>query len=410
MPIKVTCNSCAGVLHAPDDSAGKRGRCPTCGAILAIPADGARVAEAPSMPPPQPAAPFGAPSEPLAFPKPPAFGAPEPAKPAFGPSTRSSTAPGALASRLPPDPRKGMESPATPPASARSASPAAAKWQRAASGLGMVRTGLVLIVLAVLIPTVIAILEQNGVPLPEKDPGILNAQGLSLANEIKAGAALALLALGGLLITLGRFRFAAVPRESGAKGLAFWAMVATVAAFTGFLVTIGFAISGTTAGAPPKLVPHPDVLAPQAQLQFRIEGYVKHLLLDASDLPGMAQRYGMLAFLVFGGLAEVWFLGALGRTATSLRREFAVGRVTRFVVLMGLIIAVVLFGALWFDLDGRRVIATELQPKWDALAPGVKIAVRAGVTGFIVLVLLYNLARAVGGVRLAIRESLEPGT
>jgi hypothetical protein len=36
MPIKVTCQICQGVLHVPDDSLGKKGRCPTCGNILSI--------------------------------------------------------------------------------------------------------------------------------------------------------------------------------------------------------------------------------------------------------------------------------------------------------------------------------------------------------------------------------------
>ena len=45
MPIKVTCSNCGGVLHAPDDSGGKRGRCPTCGNVLPIPA------ESPKLPP-----------------------------------------------------------------------------------------------------------------------------------------------------------------------------------------------------------------------------------------------------------------------------------------------------------------------------------------------------------------------
>src|SRR3954471_7812157 len=39
MPIKVTCPKCQGVLHAPDDAGGKRGKCPTCGTVLAIPAE-----------------------------------------------------------------------------------------------------------------------------------------------------------------------------------------------------------------------------------------------------------------------------------------------------------------------------------------------------------------------------------
>ncbi len=38
MPIKVTCQKCAGVLNAPDSAAGKKGKCPKCGNLMDIPA------------------------------------------------------------------------------------------------------------------------------------------------------------------------------------------------------------------------------------------------------------------------------------------------------------------------------------------------------------------------------------
>ena len=50
MPIKVTCPKCQGVLHAPDDAGGKRGKCPTCGTVLAIPAEGIAAGPAQGMP------------------------------------------------------------------------------------------------------------------------------------------------------------------------------------------------------------------------------------------------------------------------------------------------------------------------------------------------------------------------
>lgn len=37
MPIKVTCD-CGKSLNVPDKLAGKKGKCPTCGAVLNIPA------------------------------------------------------------------------------------------------------------------------------------------------------------------------------------------------------------------------------------------------------------------------------------------------------------------------------------------------------------------------------------
>ena len=36
-PIVVTCGNCSGVLHAPGDSGGQQGSCPTCGNVLRIP-------------------------------------------------------------------------------------------------------------------------------------------------------------------------------------------------------------------------------------------------------------------------------------------------------------------------------------------------------------------------------------
>ncbi|MEO2090919.1 MAG: hypothetical protein ABGY75_15675, partial [Gemmataceae bacterium] len=52
MPIKVSCSNCGGMLHAPDDAGGKRGRCPTCGNILPIPPLDAARASAASLPDP----------------------------------------------------------------------------------------------------------------------------------------------------------------------------------------------------------------------------------------------------------------------------------------------------------------------------------------------------------------------
>jgi predicted RNA-binding Zn-ribbon protein involved in translation (DUF1610 family) len=49
MPIHVTCNQCGHTLKAPDAAAGKKGKCPSCGAIVQIPlapAPGEAVVEA----------------------------------------------------------------------------------------------------------------------------------------------------------------------------------------------------------------------------------------------------------------------------------------------------------------------------------------------------------------------------
>ena len=40
MPIEFTCSECGKTLRTPDDSGGKNGRCPDCGSIMVIPAQG----------------------------------------------------------------------------------------------------------------------------------------------------------------------------------------------------------------------------------------------------------------------------------------------------------------------------------------------------------------------------------
>lgn len=94
MAIEFRCTQCNRLLRTGDHTAGKRAKCPECGAILAIPAAGTAPAdEAPSAPPPlppgaQPASPFGPggtqradydPENPYAAPA--EYGVPMPAQP-----------------------------------------------------------------------------------------------------------------------------------------------------------------------------------------------------------------------------------------------------------------------------------------------------------------------------------------
>ncbi|CAN5192898.1 hypothetical protein BH11PLA2_BH11PLA2_13680 [soil metagenome] len=412
MPIKVSCNSCGGVLHAPDDSAGKRGRCPTCGTILAIPADAPRVAAEAAPPPglgvpaPQPASTYGlAPPEPLAFPRPPAFGAPEGTKSSYSPGGRTPPAAGAMASRLPPDPRKSADpfvKTAQPPVDK-----VARRWSRVSSGLGLIRLGLLCWILALLLPTLLSMVEMGGSFLPQKDPGLLGVAGLALSDEIKVGMALLGITLGGLMIMLGRFRVSSIPSESGARGLATAAALATGLAFLGYLAVVSLAISATLQGTPPKLIPNSDVISLNHPFQYRVDAYLRQTLLDGNDMVGAVQRAGALALVVFGLLAELWFLGAMGRSAVHLRSKRASGRVNRFVILLGMLFALLCGGLLAFDLGGRQWVLQELMPKWDALAPGVKIALRAGVTGLFGLWLLFSCGRIARGVQQAVNENTD---
>lgn len=55
MPIKVNCSSCGDQFKAPDNAAGKRTKCPTCGSPIEIPTSSAseEIFEAEPAPPPQ---------------------------------------------------------------------------------------------------------------------------------------------------------------------------------------------------------------------------------------------------------------------------------------------------------------------------------------------------------------------
>jgi len=46
MPIEFRCESCTKLLRTPDESAGKKAKCPQCGTIVDVPADGAGLAAA----------------------------------------------------------------------------------------------------------------------------------------------------------------------------------------------------------------------------------------------------------------------------------------------------------------------------------------------------------------------------
>jgi len=52
MPISVQCTQCGKTLKVPDTMAGKRGKCPGCGAVIAIPGAGGMQPAASSAPAP----------------------------------------------------------------------------------------------------------------------------------------------------------------------------------------------------------------------------------------------------------------------------------------------------------------------------------------------------------------------
>lgn len=383
MPIKVTCGNCGGVLHAPDDSAGKRGRCPTCGSILPIPADAPRVAAVDPIPAPAPQPNVPAESRP----------------PALGSDLQRAPVPVAAPPRQPGDPfaRTAAAPVAVPEGSAK-------RWARVASGLGFVRLGVLCMFIGVLAPSAIAILEQNNIKLPDKDPGMLGVPGVALSGEIKVAASLTFLLFGGLFLVLGRLRVASVPRDAGARGMATAAAYATLVAFICFAAIIVFGVSATLEQAPPQIIPLTDVTAPNVMFQTRVERYVQHLFLDPDNMPGQVQRIGAVLLLVCGIVGELWFLGALARIAVHLRNAKAIGRLNRHSILAGLLLILLAGGVAVFSFFGDALMRDTINPQWNKLDDGAKVAVRAGSAALIVFIAAFLYLRSLSGVRRAIRE------
>ncbi|HZN35673.1 MAG TPA: hypothetical protein VFB80_17710 [Pirellulaceae bacterium] len=89
MPIEFSCPACHQLVRTPDAAAGKKGKCPLCGAVVQIPAPAAApVKPAPAKPaPPKPAAPKPAPKSAPVKPAPVPVPEPEPPAPEPAPDT-----------------------------------------------------------------------------------------------------------------------------------------------------------------------------------------------------------------------------------------------------------------------------------------------------------------------------------
>jgi phage FluMu protein Com len=68
MPIEFRCESCSKLLRTPDESAGKKAKCPQCGTIVDVPNEGGPATEAPA--PTQSPDPFATPESPSRDPNP----------------------------------------------------------------------------------------------------------------------------------------------------------------------------------------------------------------------------------------------------------------------------------------------------------------------------------------------------
>ena len=85
MPIEFSCSECGKTLRTPDDSGGKKGRCPDCGSIMLIPAQDGATSSLPTPQKPTPQKPTPKPAADMSDPL--GLGAsPDPLKPLGGPT------------------------------------------------------------------------------------------------------------------------------------------------------------------------------------------------------------------------------------------------------------------------------------------------------------------------------------
>jgi hypothetical protein len=385
MPIKVTCSKCQGVLHAPDDAGGKRGKCPTCGNVLAIPGG--------SMIPPDP-------DQPLA--QTPFNAAPPPrqASTVFGSSgtddRRGSFAPGLTGSGSPmsapmPDgrpaignrvagvqePRKSGDpfSKSGPRSSPAEADVASRSWRQTRRGLWFVQAGYFCALVAVVAPAALTIAVKAGVKLPD-NPGLLKLEELRLPTEILYASFLIPAALAFLLLTLGRVGAASAPRASYARGLFQASALATLFSLLGVIALTVVIVAQVAIGL------YPGLMLPD-------------------DVQGMVQRVGIAVAAVLAPMAELWFVVALGRMGAGLHDDRLAGRGTRALVYAGLLFIVaglVTYAVSYYHGEINQMIADQVQPKLTTLGdkqafvvPGIVIA--AGLIVWLVYVRLVGAAR-----------------
>ena len=340
MPIKVTCSNCGGVLHAPDDAGGKRGRCPTCGNILPIPAVegvGRRhpLPDAPAAPPgarppsfadfamgPQVGPPPGGSADASRG----SLGSFSPPPPAAAEPPRRANKP---AEPLPKETRRATEPHARataatlPPAGGELPGEGLAKaWRRCRGGFGVVNVGLFLLLIpTVLLPafyTTDAALRVSAKPdglLPDKPEGFLGL-GVPAAVEVPALAVGVPLVLGLVFFLLGRLGVAGGPKRAGVGGPAMLAAVASLLALLGVVALLMPNVALKAGGGE---------LFPAGRWFF-----------PWNEAPGMAQRFGLFFGVAAVLVGEFWFASAVGRVGAALADRPTAARSTRLQLLLGL--------------------------------------------------------------------------
>lgn len=343
MPIKVTCTNCGGVLHAPDDAGGKRGRCPTCGNILPIPAAGGGSGGGAGLPD----APSGAPGQ-----RPPSFAdfasGPQVGPPADPPraaakasipyaSTTSDPPPARAARPADPPPRRAADpfarkaSFATGGAAEPTSEGMVKGWKRCRGGLGWVQAAMFfLFIPVVLLPgyfvaneVMKALSTANPKPdlIPFKDPGYVGVAGLNSDAELWVAAGVIPVVLALICMLFGRLGTAGGPKRAAVGGPAMLSALATLIALCSLVALVFPNVSNAIFGGDP---------LPAGKI-----------LMDVStpgDYLGMIQRFALFAGLGASVVGEFWFSSAVGRIGSALADGRAAARSTRYQMLLGLVV------------------------------------------------------------------------
>jgi len=398
MPIKVTCPKCQGVLHAPDDAGGKKGKCPTCGTVLAIPAPGGPASfGGGGMIPPEPEdslapTPFKAPSMTRAVPdetRRSTFNSPPTPLPPTGPDARPFRASGSgFGGSTLADGRKPGEPYTKPgrgaPQVGTNLEPKVRSWRRSRSGLWWCLLGYLFFFVALVAYAGLEIAQQNGVRLPSAKPGFLKVDTMGQDEEIRLAAVVIPVALGLLTMTLGRLGAGSAPDTSFARG------ILKASAFCTFVTLLGLIAAAVMTGG---------VIA---------NGLAPTLILP-DEPTGMIQRGGLAIAAVFAPLAELLFIVGLGRLGSGLQNTRLSGRGTRFLLLISFVYVV---AGLWsyavsvYGSEIRSAINDKVTPNIDKLGDKQTLIVPViAIVGALLVYVIY--VRLLGAARLAIRDRLD---
>lgn len=323
MPIQLICPQCRNPFAARDESAGRRVKCPGCGAVLAVPAPSGTV--------PPPAAPGGGGS-----------GLLEPVSPSELRSIRvveEPPAPRRVVSPPPPPPaRKTISAPAGPTADVLIPEEDVDSWNAVRRGLARVRLGVALMILPILANTAHflyrSLMSDSGPPPEGKIPNL----GLNLYQEIELGVFAFFGVLSFLLLFFGRLSCGAAPSFTQAKGRALGSAFWTFIAFGGLAVAVT------------------SFFVPQ----------VKHLWFPAATV-------GFTVFLVMGLVAEFLFLQSVSQLGVALGDRKICSGVGGLTVLAGFFATVLLLATPYQQIarDSEQlpkdVENYMITPSWDTL-------------------------------------------